>query len=432
MLRRLATPPRILLLGWLLFVVYAYPGYMTFDSEVQLEQARHIAPLDDWHPPMMAFLWRITDNIIAGPFPMLAIQSVAFLLGTYALLRRRVADRSAAIAAALILLAPPVLAPMAVIWKDSQMAGFLVAGAACLLAERRAVRVVGLALLGLATAMRYNAAAATLPIVVGLFVWSSADSKLRRIAIATAAWIALTAVALVADEVIVETHAHPWSSSVALRDLAGTIRYAPHLSDDDILGFSADVPWAHRDKIQIRTRIAFHPEAGWLDLIDEPNQIFTRVTDPQRDAVASAWWHVVTSYPHAYLHLRAVTLVAMLGVRPGAVWDGFVDAPWAESTLQHRATHAATQRAWLDLALALGDSWLFMPGVYFALAIALLVIGRRDPIARVVLASGLIYEIATSLVAPSVDYRYSHWMIACTLAGGTLVVAARLRARLAT
>ena len=30
------TPRRILVLGWVVFLVYAYPGYMSYDSVVQL------------------------------------------------------------------------------------------------------------------------------------------------------------------------------------------------------------------------------------------------------------------------------------------------------------------------------------------------------------------------------------------------------------
>src|SRR5204863_4843679 len=119
--------------GWLLFVVYSYPGYMSTDSVDQLLQARGANEIHDWYPPVMAVMWRVTDAIVAGPFPMLVIQSCAFLLGLAALLRHVLAPRRAAIVAAVVLLLPPVLTPMAVIWKDSQMAGFLVAGIACLL-----------------------------------------------------------------------------------------------------------------------------------------------------------------------------------------------------------------------------------------------------------------------------------------------------------
>ena len=90
-------------------------------------------------------------------------QPALFLGGLYALLRHRLAPRQAAAAAVALLLFPPILGTMAVIWKDSQMAAYLVAGIAALLGERLRHRLIGLVLMSAACAFRYNAAAAVLP-----------------------------------------------------------------------------------------------------------------------------------------------------------------------------------------------------------------------------------------------------------------------------
>jgi len=141
-------PLAILAAGWVVAVVYAFPGMMTMDSIDQLTEAR-TGFYTDGHPPAMAALWRIVDTILAGPFGMLVLQTVAFVAGLYLLLRRAMRPRRAAVAASLLLVFPPILAPMAVIWKDCIMAGFLVLGTACLLAGCRWVRVLGLACLWL-------------------------------------------------------------------------------------------------------------------------------------------------------------------------------------------------------------------------------------------------------------------------------------------
>src|ERR1044071_126515 len=91
---RFFTERVILLLGWLLFMVYAYPGYMSADSIWQLAQARNIEPMSDWHPPMMALIWRFLDWFIAGPVLMLVLQSALFLVGLYALLARVMSGRA--------------------------------------------------------------------------------------------------------------------------------------------------------------------------------------------------------------------------------------------------------------------------------------------------------------------------------------------------
>ena len=45
-LARYFTERVILITGWVLFLIYAYPGYMSFDSAWQLTQARRIEPID--------------------------------------------------------------------------------------------------------------------------------------------------------------------------------------------------------------------------------------------------------------------------------------------------------------------------------------------------------------------------------------------------
>ena len=49
------TPYAILVAAWALFVAYAWPGIMTWDSINQLTQAR-TGDYGNWHPPLMAAL----------------------------------------------------------------------------------------------------------------------------------------------------------------------------------------------------------------------------------------------------------------------------------------------------------------------------------------------------------------------------------------
>src|SRR5580693_1458869 len=107
---------------------------MSFDSTVQLGEAR-AAHYTDWHPPVMAFIWRYLDMIVAGPLLMLLLQSGLLLFGSYALIRRVARSTYAACVAVAILLFPPVGTTMAVIWKDSLMVGAIIAGIALVLSD---------------------------------------------------------------------------------------------------------------------------------------------------------------------------------------------------------------------------------------------------------------------------------------------------------
>src|SRR5262249_54963834 len=139
----------------------------------------------DGHPPVIDLLFQWADYVIAGPFLMLVLQSVPLLIGLYLILRQTFAARRAAWLTLGLYGFPPVMMPMAVIWKDSLMAGFLALGLGALLGERRRwVCVLGLGAMFVASAVRYNAFAATLPLIVLGFAWRPESSSLKRYAIA--------------------------------------------------------------------------------------------------------------------------------------------------------------------------------------------------------------------------------------------------------
>ncbi|HET9620120.1 MAG TPA: hypothetical protein VFP84_02050 [Kofleriaceae bacterium] len=420
----------ILWLGWLLFLVYAYPGYMSTDSVDQLMQARENV-FRDWHPPVMAFLWRITDHLVAGPFPMLVLQSATFLLGADALLRRQLRPRAAAVAASLLLLCPPVISQMAVIWKDMQMAGYLMAGTALLLAARRGWRVLGLALLCLATAQRYNAPAATLPLVVGLFVWHR-DAGWRRYATAAVAWVAITVLASAANRALTDEQTFPWHGSIAVFDIVGTVRFGPRLADDELRRVLDGVPGLPGEKIQARMRKSYEPSAWWWLSHGDTRVMDPVTTQAQRDALATAYRKLILAHPVSYLRHRWSVFVRVLGwgsnnVPISTVWTEFTGADWHGAAIKHVASHSALQGAWLAAFAAHDRSWWFRPWVYGVIALCLLPLCIRQRLALCVVLSGVLGQLGLFVAAPSSDFRYSHWMIACTLLGAVLVFAARYR-----
>ena len=172
------SPRAILVLGFALFLVYAFPGYMSTDSVQQLTEARS-GHFSDGNPPLMAAQWWLLDRIVSGPILMLLLQGCLFLGGVYVLLQRVLRPRGAAWAAIGILLFPPVLATMAVIWKDAQMAAYLVVGIAAIIQPRLRTRLIGIGLLVAACSIRHNALAAVVPLVAILFEWRRRDAAVE-------------------------------------------------------------------------------------------------------------------------------------------------------------------------------------------------------------------------------------------------------------
>ena len=55
-------PRTVLAGGFILFVLFAFPGYMSTDSWTQLIEAR-AAHYSDAHPPLMSAMWRCKSSV---------------------------------------------------------------------------------------------------------------------------------------------------------------------------------------------------------------------------------------------------------------------------------------------------------------------------------------------------------------------------------
>src|SRR5262245_4441811 len=102
-------------------------------------------PFSDWHPPILSLTWRVLDAIVPGPFAMVLLQCTLMLAGLHALFARALRPAGAIAATLVVFLWPPVFTLMAVVWKDSLMAGVLVASFAALTSEHPRLRIAAVA-----------------------------------------------------------------------------------------------------------------------------------------------------------------------------------------------------------------------------------------------------------------------------------------------
>src|SRR5687767_4566563 len=235
---RTLPPFAILAIGWFVFVMLAYPGHMTKDSWDQLSHARSGWSMDE-HPPLMQAIAWVTDRLVAGPIGMVMLQSLLFLAGTYLLLRRAMSARVAAIAACVVLLFPPVIAVLVVMWKDSLMAGALMLAAPLILAPNRSTRLVGLALALVGGGVRFNGLAATFGIVVLLFEWlppkgTKWRQRLRRYGLAFGVWALITAASFVVNAMITDREMH-YAHTMLVDDIVGTLAFESNDRSDEEL-----------------------------------------------------------------------------------------------------------------------------------------------------------------------------------------------------
>ena len=62
------------------FLIYAYPGYIGWDTEAHLMQSR-AGVYSDAHPPVLPALWRVCEVFVHGPLLMMLIQALSLLVG---------------------------------------------------------------------------------------------------------------------------------------------------------------------------------------------------------------------------------------------------------------------------------------------------------------------------------------------------------------
>jgi hypothetical protein len=431
------SPHAILAIGLLAFAIYGYPGLMTVDSFDQLEEARKNF-YTDGHPPAMAFLWRYVDFFLSGPFGMLLIQGGTFLVGAWLILRRAMSERRAAVVAVVVLLIPPVSTTMIVIWKDCLMAGFFLLGVGLLLDERRNARIAGLVVLSIATAFRYNAPAATLPLVFLLFEWTPGLHWLRRYAISFGAWVAITLLAFGCNRVLTDRSVDYWASSAAVADIVGTLSHVDRdIPDDEMKQLLVGCPLLVTENIHATMRAYYEP-TNFYFLVEpgNPRRMFDLPLDrsptaEQQDAMKAAWKRVITGNLGAYFEHRWWTYREVLGLTRHVPWGSEIRH---HDQLAHRLArvHVGKRASWLQRVVHRKVAWIafktkiMRPWLYIVMALLLLPMCRGNRDAFTLIVSGLVIEASLFPTALTPDLRYSHWQMLCAILAAILLFSRRV------
>ncbi|MDO7843061.1 hypothetical protein [Sphingomonas immobilis] len=398
----------VLLLAAAAIQLAAYwPGIVYWDAVRQYGQALS-GDFDDWHPPVMGWVWRRFASVWLGPAPMLLLQLGLYWAG-FALLVARAGRSRLALAIALCALLPFSLATMGSVLKDCLMAGALLS-AAGLLAWGRG-RWLAVALLLFAATLRFNALFAALPLLVVALPPAWRAMRLRFAGCVIAATIVLGLAMPLANRAI---GAKP--SGVALSlvifDLGGITEHS---------GVDAFPPLPIANPVAVNhacyAPVRWDRYAWW---VDEPCPIqFAAIRDAfaaRHESPYLFWLRAIAAHPLAYAeHRLAHTNVNLRflvrdeierPVQPQSApnpWGYAISKNGFEPAIDAAAVWSAgTPLGWpiCWLALALGALLLHAKGIAQALAISALLYG----------GTYLIFSVAP-------DLRYHLWtMIAAALA----------------
>lgn len=418
----------ILWVGALGTLAYGYPGYLNYDSNNQLEQAR-TGLYDDWHPPFMARYWRVSDQIVHGPFPLFILQTAMFLWGLSGILKIRFSPRVSAIGAVALMWFPPVLVVMGAVWKDSQMAAWLIYGTMLMLRPSARARTGGAVLLVIGCAVRDNAMTALPPLILLIVAYAAVRGFWKIVGTGIVLFALIAGGGIWLNKHYTDGRAHAWWRANAIHDIAGTMCFAPPLSDEQAKVLLAGIPLRKSEDIQAWMCRQYMPR-WWFPLSFGENPLFAVVPDQDdMDARSAAYIRLIERYPAAFARHRWNVTRELLGfgeiVPDEPVIQSFAGTPDQALLDRTEGSLSKVQRVLgrRFLRMAQPAKLWFRPWAYLAIGLCMLgyAIVKRDGLVAALVGSGILYEVSYVLGAAGAPYRYSHWMITmCCLA--TLVV----------
>ncbi len=447
-------PPTVLLFagGFLLHFGIMYPGFMCYDSVNQILEARE-GVFSDWHPPVMAIIWRSLDAVIPGPAGMLILQIGLIWFGAYWVFHaffKPYRDFSAALLLGLLFFLPPIFGISGAILKDVLMWGALltafgIAGHIQSAGRQKAwirlsLCIATLSALWLAVLLRHNALFATIPILsLAYFRLYPRDSfwGLPRAAIPAAITAAILFAASGAiNKQLSDRHTQPWIANAAF-DIVGIIKRMEDKSAQQTLFaqlrqllnstgpiepvLKAYTPMYWREIFRSKPPVLLLPEKA----IGARIHGFETFSDTQLNTLHKLWIQSILTEPFLWIRHRLAVSAYVLGLVPDSTWSPVIMGTEIPLDLEQdygKFTAPTKLQNQIEAGIILLiNAWYFQAWPYLILSIAiLLTLLSRRPIAAhaeiiCLASSGLLHELGLMLAAPSPDFRYSHYMIYCSL-----------------
>ncbi|WKJ91380.1 hypothetical protein QZJ86_04415 [Methylomonas montana] len=455
----------VFIAGFLIHIGIMYPGFLCYDAVNQILEARE-GVYSDWHPPLMAIVWRLTDSILPGPAGMLFLQLVLVWFGVYLVFGaffKPCGAKAAAPLLCVLLFLPPVFCISGAILKDVLMWGALliafgVAGhIKCNNNQHSGLTsllfAITVLLLWLAILLRHNAFFATMPIlsfaIFRLYPKAGFLGLIRAAVPGAIMALALFVATGAINTRLADRHTHPWVANAAF-DIAGVIK---RLEDRDrqqalfdrlasALNSTGSVEPLLNAYTPMYWREIFRTQPPTLQLpthsMESQIHGFESLSDQQRQALRTLWTQTILAEPVLWLRHRLAVSKYVLGWVPEASWSPVMMGKEFPTDLEQaygaHPVPSKLQEQIEEAMFKLTNDWYFQPWPYFIAAICVfLAAAFRSPTANIevicLTASGILHEFGLMLAAPSPDFRYSHYMIFTTLLSLLLLVRPWLKHR---
>ncbi|MFJ5834514.1 GtrA family protein [Streptomyces sp. NPDC093089] len=427
--------------------VVFHPGYFSSDSLVQLREALGETPMHDWHPPVMALLWKVLIDSTGAVSAMAALQAAVLWASLWllaVLVWKRSGSRGLSLAMLAVGLAPHVVTFTGVVWKDVHMAYVLLAACAVALLARElpsgrartrwALLLVGVLFLAYAVLVRKNAFPAVIPVFVLLVLALWPAPGRRRWLVATGVLVAVTAGANTAVNAVADPLPSRQYAQIPLDDLVHVLTPAQVRTAADRAG--ADP--AFRDGLataaatcqskKIPSDAYFH--CYRRDIAPDP------LSPRNVDAMVEMWTQQMPQHWKGYAEYRLQLFAKLLfqsnypfqdgtRARPADQPDAIVDTPSNEML-------RTTLRSYV-LGFVRDLPFLFQGWFWLALSLVLALrrrwTGPYTRELRLLGASSVLYVLAYLPTSPESNYRYVYWPAIAGTVAVLLIVSAHVAGR---
>ncbi|MFG2721228.1 GtrA family protein [Streptomyces sp. NPDC048416] len=424
-----------------------HPGYLSEDSADQLQQALGERPVTDWHPPVMALVWRILIDGTGAISAMAALQAAVLWASLWVLallVWRRTGSRGLSLVMLAVGLTPHILTFTGVVWKDVHMAYALLAALAVALTARElppgrarsrwALLVLGVLFLAYAVLVRKNGFPAVVPVfaLLVLAVWPAPGR--RRWLAATGILVLVTTVGSVGVSAATGPVATRQYAQIPLDDLTHVLGPAQIRAAAEEAGASADF----RDRLVTATvDCAKRKVPADVYFNCYPRDRSLGVTELGRNAgvLTRMWTQQMPRHWKGYLAYRARVFSKLLFQGNLPFYDGSVTkldalkgAPVNESlefTVQSYVT------GFVHDVPMLFQGWFWL-AVSLVFALRRRWAGPYSRELRLLGASSALYILAYLPTAPQSNFRYVYWPALAGTVGLAAVLIGHLARRRAT
>ncbi|MET9365002.1 GtrA family protein [Streptomyces sp. NPDC006632] len=419
-----------------------HPGYLSEDSADQLQQALDERPVTDWHPPVMALLWRILIHATGAISAMAALQSAVLWASLWVLARlvwKRTGSRGLSLVMLAVGLAPHVLTFTGVVWKDVHMAYALLATVAVALtarelppgrtASRWALLVLGVLFLAYAVLVRKNGLPAVIPVFVLLVlaVWPSPGR--RRWLAASGILVAMTALCSVGVSQATDPVATRQYAQIPLDDLTHVLTPAQIGPAAEEAGASADF----RARLVTATAVCARrqvPADVYFNCYPRDRSLGATELGRNAGVLTRMWTRQIPVHWQGYVAYRARVFSKLLFQGNLPFFDGTSTKLAALRSAPVNQTLEFTVRNYVT-GFVHDVPMLFQGWFWFAVSLVFALRRRwAGPYARelrLLGASSALYILAYFPTAPQSNFRYVYW----PALAGTIGLAAVLIGHLA-